>query len=183
LRKNYEIEIQWKAFPLHPDTPEEGLSLKELFAGRGKNIEEIMLRLKKVADELGLPLGKRVKTYNSRLAQELAKWAESKNKGDEFHDAVFRAYFVDGKNIAKIEELAGLAQSVGLSPDEARIVLQSRSFREAVDADWIRSHQMGITAVPTFLIGREAVVGAQPFEVLEQFMIQNKVKKRNGGRA
>jgi predicted DsbA family dithiol-disulfide isomerase len=183
LRTNYEIEIQWKAFPLHPDTPEEGLTLEELFAGHGKDIEKMMLRLKKVADELGLPLGKRTKTYNSRLAQELAKWAECKNRGDEFHDAVFRAYFVDGKNIAKIEELAGLAQSVGLSPDEARIILQSRSFRGAVDADWVRSHQMGITAVPTFLIGREAVVGAQPYEVLEQFLIQNKAMKRNGGQA
>jgi len=183
LRKNYEIEIQWKAFPLHPDTPEEGLTLEELFAGRGKDIEKMMLRLKKVADELGLPLGKRTKTYNSRLAQELAKWAECKNRGDEFHDGVFRAYFVDGKNIGQVDELAGLAQTVGLSPVEARIILQSRSFRGTVDADWVRSQQMGITAVPTFLIGREAVVGAQPHEVLEQFLIQNKVKKRNGGQA
>jgi predicted DsbA family dithiol-disulfide isomerase len=176
------VEIQWRAFPLHPDTPEEGLSLEELFAGRGKNIEEMMLRLKKVAEELGLPLGKRTKTYNSRLAQELAKWAESKNKGDEFHDAVFRAYFVDGKNISETDELAGLAQKVGLAADEARIVLRERSFREAVDADWMRSHQSGITAVPTFVMGREAVVGAQPYEALEQFLIRNKVKKRNGGR-
>jgi predicted DsbA family dithiol-disulfide isomerase len=139
------------------------------------------LRLKHVAEELGLPMGKRARTYNSRLAQELAKWAESKNKGHEFHDAVFRAYFVDGKNIAQADELADLAQRVGLSADEARIILRTRSFREAVDADWLRSQQMGITAVPTFVMGGEAVVGAQPYEVLEQFLIQNKVKKRNGG--
>ena len=180
MRKNFEIEIQWRAFPLHPDTPEEGLTLEELFAGRNVNIDQMMLRLKKVADELGLPLGKRAKTYNSRRAQELAKWAECKNRGDEFHDAVFRAYFVDGKNIAKIDELAGLAQTVGLSPDEAKIALQSGSFREAVDADWIRSHQMGITAVPTFVVDRQSVVGAQPYEVLEQFLIHNRVKKRKG---
>jgi len=180
LRKNYEIEIQWRAFPLHPDTPEEGLTLAELFAGRGVDIEKKLLQLKKVADELGLPWGERKKTYNSRRAQELAKWAESKGKGDEWHDAVFRAYFVEGKNIAKIEELAGLTKSVGLSPDEARIGLQSRSFREAVDADWVRSYQMGITAVPTFVIGRETVVGAQPYAVLEHFLILNKVKMRNG---
>ncbi len=127
-------------------------------------------------------MGKRTMTYNSRLAQELAKWAESKGKGDEFHDAVFRAYFVDGKNIAKIDGLASLAQKVGLSEEEAGIVLRKRSFREAVDADWMRSHQMGITAVPTFVAGGEAVVGAQPYEVLEQLLIRNKVKKRPGGR-
>jgi predicted DsbA family dithiol-disulfide isomerase len=182
LRKNFEIEVQWRAFPLHPDTPEEGLTLEELFAGRGKNVEEMRLRLQKVAEELDLPLGKRIKTYNSRLAQELAKWAEAQGKGDEFHDAVFRAYFVDGKNIAQIDELAGLAQKVGLAADEARMVLRKRSFREAVDADWMRSSQMGITAVPTFVMGREAVVGAQPYGVLEQLLVRNGLKKRNGRR-
>ena len=178
MRKNFEIEIQWRAFPLHPETPEEGLSLEELFAGRNVDIDQMRSRLKKVADELGLPFGKRTKTYNSRLAQELAKWAEFQEKGDEFHGAVFRAYFAEGKNIAKIDELAGLARSVGLSPDEARIALQSGSFREAVDADWIRSHQMGITAVPTFVVDRQSVVGAQTYEVLEQLLIHNRVQKR-----
>ncbi len=139
--------------------------------------------MKKVAEELGLPLGERTRTYNSRLAQELAKWAESKGKGDEFHDAVFRAYFVDGQNIAQINVLAGLAEKAGLSADEARSILRERSFREAVDADWMRSHQMGITAVPTFVMGRDAVVGAQPYEVLEQFLIQNKVKRRSAIRS
>ncbi len=170
MRKHFEIEVRWTAFPLHPDTPEEGLTLEELFAGRPVDIDKIMLRLKQVADELGLPLGERKKTYNSRLAQELAKWAESKEKGDLFHEAVFRAYFVDGKNIGKVDELVALAQSIGLPGNEARPVLESRTFKEAVDADWSRSHALGITAVPTFVLRDQAVVGAQPYEVLEQFL-------------
>jgi predicted DsbA family dithiol-disulfide isomerase len=95
LRKNYEIEVRWTAFPLHPETPESGLTLEELFAGQPVDIKKIMSRLKQVAEELGLPLGERRKTYNSRLAQELAKWAESKGKGDPFHESVFRAFLVD----------------------------------------------------------------------------------------
>ena len=178
LRKNYEIEIRWTAFPLHPETPEEGLTLEELFAGRSADIEKIMLRLKQVAHELGLPLGERKRTYNSRLAQELAKWAESKGKGDEFHEAVFRAYFVDGKNIGKADELVLLVKSLGLPDKEAKRVLESRTFRGAVDSDWSRAHAMGITAVPTFVIDQQAVVGAQPYEVLEQFLKTNHVKKR-----
>jgi predicted DsbA family dithiol-disulfide isomerase len=96
LKENFEIEVQWRAFPLHPETPEGGLTLEELFAGRDIDIPSAMARLKKVARELDLPWGERKKTYNSRLAQELGKWAETKGKGDEYHDAVFRAYFVDG---------------------------------------------------------------------------------------
>jgi predicted DsbA family dithiol-disulfide isomerase len=178
LRRNFEIQTQWIAFPLHPDTPEEGLSLKELYAARGTDIESAKRRLKQAADELGLPLGDRKMRFNSRLAQELAKWAESRGKGDEFHDAAFRAYFVDGKNIGKVDVLADLAKSAGLSDEEARTVLKSRTFRNEVDSDWARSYELGITAVPTFVINGEAVVGALPYEVLEQLMENHGVKKR-----
>ena len=178
LRKNYEIEIQWKAFPLHPETPEDGLTLKELFAGQPIDIKKIRSRLREVADELGLPLGERKKTYNSRLAQELAKWAESKGEGDPFHEAIFRAYFVDGKNIGKVDELLALAKSICLPEKEARSVLEMRTFREAVDLDWSRSRALGITGVPTFVIDHRAIVGFHPYEVFEQFLESCSAKRR-----
>ena len=137
-----------------------------------------MARLKKVAKELGLPLGERKKTYNSRLAQELGKWAETKGKGNEYHDAVFRAYFVDGENIAKADVLMGLVKAVGLPENEAREALQMRAFKESVDSDWNLAYQMGISAVPTFALNHQTVVGAQPYEVLEQFLRNNGVKKK-----
>ena len=178
MRKNYEIGIQWRAFPLHPEIPEEGLTLEELFAGRSVDMDAMRLRLKKVAEELGLPLGNRKMTFNSRLAQELAKWAETQGNGDEFHEAVFRAYFVEGRNIGKVDELADLAKSVGLAEQEAKKVLQLRTFRKAVDSDWSQARAMGISAVPTFVLNNGTVVGAQPYEVLEQFLKNNEVKKR-----
>ena len=141
----------------------------------------MMRRLGKKAADLGLPFGKREKTYNSRLSQELGLWAESKNKGDVFHAAVFRAYFVDGMNIAKIQLLADLAASVGLSREEAEAVLVTRAFKAAVDADWNLSREKAITAVPTFLINKDKYVGAQPYELLVKLMKANGVKKRNKG--
>jgi predicted DsbA family dithiol-disulfide isomerase len=178
LRKNYDVEVRWTAFPLHPETPEDGQDIEELFRGRSVDLNEVRAYLKRVADELGLPLSDRKKTYNSRLAQELAKWAESKGKGDAFHEAVFRAFFAEGKNIGDADELAAIAKSVGLAEEEARSVLKSRVFREAVDADWSRSRELGITAVPTFVVGRQAIVGAQPYEVLGQFLKRSGVKER-----
>jgi predicted DsbA family dithiol-disulfide isomerase len=170
LQKHYDVKVRWTAFPLHPETPEDGLTLEELFAGRPVDIKKIMARLKQVADELHLPLGGRKKTYNSRLAQELAKWAELKGRGDDFHKAVFQAYFVEGKNIGKIEELVHLAKSLGLSDREARSVLELRTFQEKVDFDWSRSHALGITGVPTFVVDQQTTVGFQPYEALEQFL-------------
>jgi len=170
LKKNFEIEVRWIAFPLHPETPEEGMTLEELFAGRNYDIQKSKMRLKQVADELGLPWGERERTFNSRRAQELAKWAEIRGKGDSFHDAVFRAYFVEGRNIGKVDELAGLAESVGLPGKEARSLLEAGTFRETVDKDWSRCRSLGITGVPTFVAYRQAIVGFQPYEILEQFI-------------
>ncbi len=150
-----------------------------MFAGRNMDIPAMLARLKSVADAEGLPWGTRKMTYNSRLAQELGKWAEVKGKGDEFHNAVFRAYFVNGKNIAGKEVLIELVNKVGLPAKEATEVLDSRTFKAAVDEDWKLSVQRGITAVPTFVLGHQVVVGAQPYEVLEQFLKNNGVRKKS----
>jgi len=142
------------------------------------SIDQVKARLRKAAEEAGLPLGERQKTYNSRLAQELGKWAEEKGRGEEFHRAVFRAYFVDGINIAKSQELVSIAQRVGLPEEEARKVLEMRTHKAAVDSDWKRSHQLRVTAVPTFVINQRGVVGAQPYEALEHFLDENKIKRK-----
>jgi len=173
LRKAYALQVKWTAFPLHPDIPEDGLALAELFKGTNIDVTKVKTRLRDAAAELGLPMGEREKTYNTRLAQELAKWAEEKVKGDAFHRAVFRAYFVDGRNIGKSDELVSIAEGLGLSGDEARKALASRMCKEAVDADWARAKELGITAVPTFAMNQGKIAGAQPYEVLEKFIKVN----------
>jgi predicted DsbA family dithiol-disulfide isomerase len=152
--------------------------MEELFAGRDMDIPAAMARLKRTARELGLPWGERKKSFNSRLAQELGKWAETKGKGDEYHNAVFRAYFVDGRNIAETDVLMGVVKAVGLPENEAREALQKRTFKASVDSDWELVDKMGISSVPTFALDDRIVVGAQPYEVLEQFLRENGVQTK-----
>jgi len=135
--------------------------------------------LEQVAEEEGLPFGRREKTYNSRLAQELGKWAESRGMGDQFHDAVFRACLVEGRNISKVSVLVDLAESLDLPPREAEKVLETRALRESVDRDWMRSRAMRIRMVPTLAINGVILMGAQKYEKMEQFMGKNSIKKRN----
>jgi len=118
----------------------------------------------------GLPYGERTMTYNSRLAQELGKWADTQPGGEVIHDALFRAYFVEARDISKIDVLLDIAREVGLPVDAAREVLEERTFKDAIDADWALSREYGITGVPTFVAGRYGVVGAQPYEALEQLV-------------
>lgn len=139
----------------------------------------MLAHLKNVAGDLGLPFGDREMTYNSRLAQELGKWAESKGKGDAFHNAVFRAYFVNGENIAKVPVLVRTAESFNLSGEDALAILQDRTYKDAVDLDWQRSYELKVTAVPTFVYNHQTLVGAQSYQALEKLLLSNNVKKRN----
>ena len=156
--------VKFTQFPLHPETPEEG-------SPRGPEVIARNQRMKVNMEREGLPFNaERNMSYNSRLAQELSKWAEEKGKGDEIHDALFRAYFVDVKNIGKVEPLAEIAQTLGLPADEATDVLLSRKYKDLVDDDWRRCAAYGVNAVPTFRAGRYLMVGAQPYAELERLV-------------
>ena len=157
-------------FPLHPDTPAEGRSLAELFAGRNVDRKAMHAQMKARMDAEGLPYGERTMTYNSRLAQELGTWADTQPGGEALHDALFRAYFVDARDISQPAVLLDVVERVGLSVEGAREALERRTFKAAVDADWELSRRYGVTGVPTFVAGRHGVVGAQPYEALEQLV-------------
>lgn len=136
-------------------------------------------RLKKAADNAGLPLGRRTMTYNSRLAHELGKWAESKGKGDEYHRAVFHAFFVEGSNISSASVLVGLAERIGLSGEEAGNIIETRPFKDVVDADWSRSLKVDPEYIPSLMIGERLLVNPQEYSLWEQFMAENNAGRRS----
>ncbi len=128
--------------------------------------------MKKLMAAEGLPYGSRSMTYNSRLAQELSKWADSQPNGERVHAGLYQAYFVEGKNIGEVEALLQVTEKAGLPVAEARGVLEKRQLESAVDQDWQTAHQLGVTGVPTFVAGQYMVVGAQPYDVLVQLLQQ-----------
>ena len=177
MRQEYDLELKWIAFPLHPETPEEGQSLEELFAGRNIDLAAAMERLQRVAQECGLPFGERHRTYNSRRAQELGKWVEAQGFGDAYHDAVFRAYFVHGLNISEMAVLGEIVRTLGLDDVAARQVLLEGTCKDAVDRDWSYSRAKAITAVPTLYIDGSPLVGAQPYEAMRKWVEAAGAKK------
>lgn len=138
----------------------------------------MLTQLRSTAGALGLPFGERTRTYNTRLAQELGLWAEDHGAGDPFHMAAFFAYFRDGQNLALLEILLNLAEGVGLARDQAESVLTNRTYKKNVDRDWQESRDKGITAVPTFVMGKHALVGAQPYEALVNLATINGVRQK-----
>lgn len=159
----------------------EGQTLAELFAGRGMDLDAMYQRMKGLMDGEGLPYGRRTHTYNSRLAQELGKWADTQDGGEAVHHALYTAYFVDARNIGDADVLVDVAEQVGLQAGDAREVLESRRFKSAVDADWTRSRTLGVTGVPTFVAAGYGLVGAQPYEAMEQLAKEAGAPPRDEG--
>ena len=162
LRETYDIAPVLVHFPLHPDTPVEGREMAGFYAQRGLDPEAMYQRMKGLMDAEGLPYGRRTHTYNSRLAQELGKWADTQPGGEAIPGI-----------------LVEIAESVGFDGAEARKVLEERRFKEAVDADWQKSASYGVTGVPTFVAARYGVVGAQPYEALTQLVEKAGAVKRS----
>jgi predicted DsbA family dithiol-disulfide isomerase len=171
LKQEHNVQTRWIHFPLHPDTPQEGQSLADLFKNRApEDIQAMRDNMRSLMKEAGLPYGDRSMTYNSRLAQELGFWADTQTEGKALHDLLFKAYFVDNLNINDTDVLVDLAGKSGLDQSEAKRILEGRVFSPQVNKDWERAWQEGVTGVPTFSAMDLHVVGCQPYEVLERFV-------------
>ena len=168
LCREFDLEPRWTVFPLHPETPDEGRELSELFAGM--DVAGMMAELQRRAAGLGLPFGSRSHTYNSRRAQELGKWAEEQGCGDVFRAAVYHAYFAAGRNIARPGVLLEICQPLGLPLDQAREVLETGSYAASVDADWDRARMLGIRSVPSHVYRNRLLVGFRDYPAFRQLI-------------
>lgn len=178
LEKEYDVKIRWRAFPLHPDIPDDGMPIDELFGNDFAFMADKMHKLEIIASSLGLQLAKRTRISNSRLAQELAKWAETKGRLREYQDAIYEAYFSDGLNIAEQSVLLEIAETCGLPENEAMEIIKTGAFSKAVDIDWDRSEDLGIMVAPTYIMNGTKLIGSQPYEKLEELMIVNNISKK-----
>ena len=108
----------------------------------------------------------------TRLAHEAMEFAKEHGKGNEYAHALFTAFFQRSEDIGKPEVLGGIARAVGLSEEALRRELDGGTYRERT-RDLLRQARMQmVTAVPTFLIGRQRVSGLYPAEVLAEIVDQ-----------
>ena len=179
LKENYDINVKLIHFPLHPDTPQEGRALMDLFSCGPEEIQIKNMRMHGLMEADGLPFKDRSHTYNSRLAQEVGSWADTQPDGEKIHDKFYETYFVDRRNIGDVNVILNVVKSVGLDETAAKAVIDDRSYKDAVDADWAKSHSYGVTGVPTFVSEGQGVVGAQPYEALVEFVTTLGAKPRS----
>ncbi len=170
------MELEWRPFYLHPDTPLEGLELPDYIKrARANGSEE---RLASIAKSYGMEFKSAERIYNTRIAHEATEYAREHGKGIEFHKIVFRKVYAEGQDISQWDVLRSAAQEAGLDGDAMQRDVESEKYTANVAEQVRQAYQIGVTGVPTYVINdRYAVVGAQPYEVFKNALEQIVNKK------
>ena len=159
------VEVDWRAYELRPD-PIPTLDPDGDYLHRVWNASVYPM-----AESLGMKLRLPPVQPRSRKALEAAEFAREKGLYDEMHNALFRAFFEDGRDIGDVEVIVDVAAPVGLDPNELRRALSEDRYTEKVLADEELSRKLGVSSVPTMLVTpagaqlseAEVITGAQPY--------------------
>lgn len=166
-----QVKVVWKSFQLDPNADVAGTDyLKTLSSRKGWTLEQtrqITDNVRDMAQAVGLEYHfDRAISANSFDAHRFAHLAFEHGLQDAAEEALFKAHFSEGKNIADRETLVQLGESIGLDADLVRQTLESKAYAELVQKDILEAQQLRISGVPFFVFDRKyAVSGAQATEV------------------
>ncbi len=175
LERDYPITIEWRPFELHPEIPPEGKP-KGPPSGAPNRVME-------AAHAAGIPMVRTSMTPNSRPSLEAAEWvrATAPEVFGRFHAALFRAYFVEDRNIGDVDVLAAVAVEQGLDGPALREALVRRQFSPDVDAGMQWALERGISSTPFFIVAADklyGIPGAQEYNVFQSVMARLGIQPR-----
>jgi predicted DsbA family dithiol-disulfide isomerase len=170
-------QVAWHPYQLNPDLPEAGVDRREYLARKfGGRSAEIYARISAVGAEVGIPFafGKVPRQPNTLAAHTLIALAGDAGLQDVLVEALFRAYFIDGRDLSANETLSAVACEAGLAREQVDACMTSAQMRERVKAEDAQARRIGMEGVPFFLFNRRrAVSGAQDPEVLVDAMLES----------
>ncbi len=170
------VAVRWHPFQLNPDIPREGIpraSYLEAKFGKAR-AGGIYVRVKQVGEEIGIPFDfdRIVRQPNTLDAHRLIAWAQKRGDErarDDLVERLFRAYFVDGRDIGDKQSLARIAGEAGFPSEQAQAMLASDGESSEVLAEDREAREVGVGGVPFFIFnGRTAVSGAHDPDTLLQ---------------
>jgi predicted DsbA family dithiol-disulfide isomerase len=168
-RREFDAEVVWLPFDLHPEYPPEGIPLAELHRRYGLGVgERDPLRARFAA--AGLEYDRPEIVPNTKLALRLSELAREHGLHQSFHDRLMDAYWSEATDIGDPDELRRLAAEVGLDAHEVeRVLADPEAYLDLVEGSTREAFSIGINAVPAFLLDRRLIVlGAQPLDVFRR---------------
>ena len=180
------VEVRWRPYQLDPTLPKEGKDRKQYMEdkfGGPEGAEKAYANVRAAGAEENIPFAfdDIPVSANTLDAHRLIRWAGSLGPAaqDTAVDALFKAYFEDGKNIGDDAVLIEAGRHAGLETEVVERLLAGDADRDAVSAEIDQARQMGVTGVPCFIIDMKyAVVGAQPAEALADAMRKVAIEKQ-----
>ena len=172
-RREFDADVDWLPFDLHPEYPPEGIPLAELHRRYGLGVgERDPLRERFAA--AGLEYDRPEIVPNTRLALRMSELARERGLHERFHDRLMAAYWSEATNIGDPDELRRLAAEAGLEAEEVeRVIADPSAYLDLVEGSTRQAYSMGITAIPAFLLDRRLIVlGAHPLEVFRHAFAQ-----------
>ena len=165
-RREFDADVEWLPFDLHPEYPPAGIPLAELHRRYGIGVgERDPLRAR--FEAAGLEYNRPETVPNTRLALRLTELARERGLHEPFHDRLMDAYWSEARNIGEPDELRQLAAEVGLDVEDVEhVIADGSAYLDAVEASTHEAQSVGINAIPAFLLDRRLIVlGAQPLDV------------------
>ncbi len=173
-RPQTDLQITWRSFQLNPEMPGEGMDrqtyLTEKFGGE-QNAATLYGRIKQVGDEEEIPFDFAAiqRTPNTVDSHRLIRFATVKGRSEEVVEALFEAYFFNGRDIGHHAVLKEIGSAAGLDEAEVSDFLAGDEFLEEIRSEDNIARRMGIQGVPCFVFdGHHVLSGAQPVEVFWQ---------------
>lgn len=170
-----EVEVRFRAFQLDPTTPVEGRPFRETMSqkfGSGMDLSQLFGQVVRAGQGAGLHFDFDKVGYmpNTLLSHQVVALAPE-GRQEEVMDAIFKAYFEDGRDIGSIDVLLAIAEPFGMETGWLRKELEAKTKLSEVEEDLDFAKQVGITGVPFFILNdKYAVSGAQPPAVFLQAM-------------
>jgi predicted DsbA family dithiol-disulfide isomerase len=176
MSNEIDFEINWKPYELHPEIPKNGydkkLYMQQKFgdaSGRASPYNQI----KEIGKSLGFEFNfsKTERIPNTFSAHRLLWKSKEFNLQTELSEALFEAYFSDGKDIGSDEVLAGIAQEVGMDKLEVLKFLSSKEGGQETADEEMEFIEKSIGAVPTYFINEKYIIqGGQEPETFVSFL-------------
>jgi predicted DsbA family dithiol-disulfide isomerase len=172
-RREFDADVVWLPFDLHPEYPRDGIPLAELHRRYGIGTGE-QDPLRDRFGDVGLEYNRPEIVPNTRLALRISELARERGLHERFHDRLMDAYWSQATNIGDPDELRRLASEVGLDFEDAeRVLADPSSYVDLVEGSTRQAQSLGINAIPAFLLDRRLIVlGAQPLDVFRRAFAQ-----------
>ncbi|MBM1309532.1 DsbA family oxidoreductase [Sulfitobacter mediterraneus] len=167
-RPDHPFVIEWHPFQLNPDMPAGGMDRRAYLEGKFGGKEAAVRAYAPVVEHAGkagltINFEAMQRTPNTLNAHRLIHWSGIEGRQTAAVSALFKAYFVDARDIGDVEVLADIADSIEMDAAVVAKLLQSDEDAQSIRDRDAHSREMGINSVPTFIVGNQhAVPGAQP---------------------